>query len=63
MDSRKKEILTYRSCLGMLKHLRKLALRTDPNARIMQLSGEYTLVVHLPKTPILITVRQLEEEV
>ena len=44
---RRKEIRTYRSCLGMLKHLRKQVLKTDPWARIMQLRG-HAIKLHDP---------------
>jgi len=59
---RRKEIRTYRSCLAMLKHLRKQELKTDPGARIMQLGGVPTLVIHRTEAPGVVTVRLVEKE-
>jgi len=60
---RRKEIRTYRSCLGMLKHLRKQVLKTDPWARIMQLDGVPTLVIHQTEAPGVVTVRLVDSEI
>jgi hypothetical protein len=51
-----REVGTFRSCSSMLKHLRKEALRTDPGARIMELNGVPTLVIHGSYPPGMLTV-------
>lgn len=57
-----KEIQTFRSCAGMLKHLRIQAQQTDPGARIMELDDVPTLVCHRKGTPDKITVHLLDAE-
>lgn len=58
---RRKEILSNSSCINLLKHLKKQALIKDPYARIMNLGGVPTLVVHRIETLVLITVRLIEK--
>jgi hypothetical protein len=43
-----KEVWTYRSSYGLLKKLKKEAKCTDEYARIMELNGFLTLVIHKP---------------
>lgn len=59
---RKQEIQTYRSSSGLLKYLRKKALKKDPCARIMQIDDVPTLVIHRTEAPGVITVRLVEKE-
>jgi hypothetical protein len=59
---RRKEILSNWSCLNVLKHLKKQVLIKDPYARIMNLGGVLTLVVHRIETTVLITVSLVEKE-
>lgn len=58
-----KEVRTFRSCVGMLKHLKKQAKQTDPYVRIMELKGMLTLVYHGAEGMDLITVRLVEKEI
>ncbi len=55
-----REVRSFRSCLGMLKKLKRQAKRTDPLARIMVLNGVPTLVVHREGPPSMFTVRLAE---
>jgi len=59
---RKQELRTYRSSSGMLKYLRKKALKIDPCARIIQIDDVPTLVIHRTETPGVITVCLVEKE-
>jgi hypothetical protein len=55
-----KEVRTFLSCSGMLKHLRKQAKQTDPWAKIMELDDVPTLVCHRKGSPNKITVRLVD---
>ena len=56
-----KEIRTYRSCIGMLKHLKKQTQQTDKWARIMEFHVP-TLVCHRKGSPNKITVCLVDTE-
>ena len=43
-----KEVWTFRSSYGLLEKLKKEAICTDKCARIMELNGYLTLVIHKP---------------
>lgn len=58
----KKELKSFRSCMGMLKHLRKEAYRIDPCARIMVLNNIPTLLIHRTDNPDMITVYPAKKE-